>query len=432
MYYLKYKKIYTNNISNLFLILVYFWLFLFSFGGNFVFSDILSSDVLQEDDTIFNDSVVYYVNNRKKYNILINCSTHGNEDLPSKIIEDFINKGYFSSKFSFANYVIILKPSKYRLNNRVRYSLEGIDPNRTFISLFSQSSKLVLSLFSKYDFDLLLDLHEAGYRENTDFMYSNGFYSKFFSNFINNYKVIYDPNKMADLLKLEEIIISNQEKIFKELYKSNNIVVSKYYVNGNIGGYEYISILRNYSIVRKIPSILFETVNKENKKNTTLNVYYYFLNNLKNNISVFREYKDKMKDFEDNIRFYYLFDKNYDNIEILKKYLEYNGINFYKYYFISDLDKYKLIEYSIKDAKVSVDREGMKGLIYVNFEVYTNEVTNKTIIQEKLNNSLVIPFSLLVFYLLDPTSKENLFNLNVLPINLFKARTFPTKVLGDF
>jgi len=395
----------------------------------FFISKIYAEEFIVLLDNEFNDSLVYYVYNRSKYNILINCSIHGNEELPYKIISEFLNKGYFENQFSYANYIIVLKPSSYRLENKSRYSLEGIDPNRTFISLFSKSSKLILKLLNDYDIDLILDLHEAKNRENIDFMYSNGFYSKFLLNFFKNYNIIYNKDNLNRLIGFEKNIETNQLKIFEQLYKNYSVRVSKYSVNGYVGGYGYASILRNYGIIRYIPTILFETVNKENKDYITNQVYYYFFDNLKYYLFSFKEYKNAISEMEKNFTVYYLFDKNYDNIDILYKYLNLNKIKYYYFSKIKNLDKAKLIEYNIKNINLEIDKIGMKGLIYCDFEVHQNEISNKDLISNYLDNSIVIPFSLLCYYLLDPNSKENLFNFNILPLNYYKLKELPVRIL---
>lgn len=375
------------------------------------------------------DSLVYYVDNQSDYNILVNCSVHGDEDLPSKVIRDFLDKGYFEKDFSYANYIIILKPSKYRLENKTRYSLEKIDPNRTYITLFSKSSKLILNLLNNYDIDFIMDLHQANKRNNVDFMYSNGFYSNFLFKFLKTYRIIYDQYDLDKLVSFENKIKINQEEIFKTLYEKYNIKISKYYVNDNIGGYDYASIFRNYGIIRKIPTILFETVNKENKEYITNQVYYYFFYNLKNYLILLKEYKNYIYKIEKSFKVYYLFNKNYDNIDILMKYLKMNKINYYCYEKMENLNKIKLIEYDIKNINLDLDNLGMKGLFYVNFEIYQNQILDKKIIIQELNDSIVIPFSLLVYYLLDPNSKESLFNFNILPLNYYKLKKLPCKIL---
>ncbi len=397
---------------------VIFFIIIFLFECSY--ADIL---LIKNDE----DSLVYYVDNKSEYTVLINCSVHGDEGLPSDIINQFLYNGYFNKEFSYANYVIVLKPSKYRLENKTRYSLEKIDPNRTYISLFSNSSKLILSLLNDYDIDLILDLHEASYRNNIDFMYSNGFYSKFLLKFLKTYDIIYDTNKLKKIFEIENKIKDNQNLIFNQLYQNYNINISKYYINENIGGYDYVSILRNYGIIRKIPTVLFETVNKQNKKDITYKVYYYFFSNLKNYLKILREYKIAMSEIEYNFKMYYLFDKNYDNIDILKKYLNLNKIRYYYFEKLENFDK--CIEYNIKEVNIDLDKAGLKGLIYVDFEIYKNQILAKNLIYNELDNSIIIPFSLLSFYLLDPNSKESLFNFDILPMNYYKLKKLPLKVL---
>jgi hypothetical protein len=380
-------------------------------------------------DNEFNDSLVYYVYNRSEYNILINCSVHGDEDLPYKIISEFLDKGYFENQFSYANYIVVLKPSSYRLKNKSRYSLERIDPNRTYISLFSKSSKLILKLLSDYDIDLILDLHEAGNRENIDFMYSNGFYSKFLLNFLKNYNIIYNKDNLNKLIEIERNIESTQLKIFEQVYKNSNIMVSKYSVNNYVSGYNYASILRNYGVIRHIPTILFEIVNKENKDYIANQVYYYFFENLKNYLFLFKEYKSFISEMESNFTIYYLFDKNYDNIDVLLRYLNLNKIKYYYFFKFKNLNKAKLMEYNIKKTNLKTDKIGMKGLLYCDFEIYQTEITDKSLISNYLDNSIIIPFGLLCYYLLDPNSGESLFNFNILPLNYYKLRELPVRIL---
>ncbi len=399
-----------------------FILFMIIFLFRYVYADVL----LIRDD---NDSLVYYVDNKSVYNVLINCSVHGDEGLPFNIISEFLDKGYFNNEFSYANYVIILKPSKYRLENKSRYSLEKIDPNRTYISLFSNSSKLILSLLSDYDIDLILDLHEAYNRNNIDFMYSNGFYSKFLLKFLKTYNIIYDSDKLKKLIEIENNIQNYQSFIFNQLYQSYSINISKYYINDNVGGYNYVSILRNYGIIRKIPTVLFETVNKPNKKDITYKVYYYFFSNLKDYLKIVKEYKFAMYFIENDFKIYYLFDKNYDNIDIFKNYLNLNKIKYYYFKKIDNFNDYRLIENNIKDFNFSLDKPGLKGLFYADFKIYKNEILIKNLIYKELNNSVVIPFSLLSFYLLDPNSGESLFNFNILPMNYYKLKKFPVRIL---
>jgi len=395
----------------------------------FFISKIYAEEFVFLLDNEFNDSLVYYVYNRSEYNILINCSVHGDEDLPYKIISEFLDKGYFENQFSYANYIVVLKPSSYRLKNKSRYSLEGIDPNRTYISLLSKSSKLILKLLSDYDIDLILDLHEAGNRENIDFMYSNGFYSKFLLNFFKNYNVVYNRDNLNKLIEFEKNIETTQLKIFEQLYKSFNIRVSRYSVNNYVGGYNYASILRNYGVIRHIPTILFETVNKENKDYITNQVYYYFFENLKNYLFLFKEYKSFISEMEKNFTIYYLFDKNYDNIDILYRYLNLNKIKYYYFSKVKNLNKAKLIEYNVKNTNLKTDKIGMKGLLYCDFEIYQTEIIDKSLISNYLDNSIVIPFSLLSYYLLDPNSRESLFNFNVLPLNYYKLKKLPVRML---
>ncbi|MGB9638757.1 MAG: hypothetical protein ACPL1F_05630, partial [bacterium] len=371
------------------------------------------------------DSLVYYVDNKSDFNILINCSVHGDEDLPYNVIKEFLDKKYFEKDFSYANYIIVLEPSKYRIQNKTRYSLEKIDPNRTYITLFSKSSKLILNLLNDYDIDFIIDLHEAVKRDNIDFMYSNGFYSKFLLKFFKTYNIIYNQYDLNKLISIENRIVINQEEIFKNLYEKYNIRISKYYVNNNIGGYDYASILRNYGIIRNIPTILFETVNKENKEYFTKKVYYDFFYNLKNYLFLLKEYKNSICEIQNSLKVYYLFNKNYDNIDILMKYLKINKINYYYYEKFENLDKVSLIEYNINDISLNLDNLGMKGLFYINFEIYQNQISDKKIIAKELSNSIIIPFNLLVYYLLDPNSKESLFNFNILPLNYYKLKKLP-------
>ncbi|MGC8814739.1 MAG: hypothetical protein ACP5O4_00815 [bacterium] len=375
------------------------------------------------------DSLVYYVDNKSDFNILINCSVHGDEDLPYNVIKEFLDKKYFEKDFSYANYIIVLEPSKYRIQNKTRYSLEKIDPNRTYITLFSKSSKLILNLLNDYDIDFIIDLHEAVKRDNIDFMYYNGFYSKFLLKFFKTYNIIYNQYDLNKLISIENRIVINQEEIFKNLYEKYNIRISKYYVNNDIGGYDYASILRNYGIIRNIPTILFETVNKENKEYFTKKVYYDFLNNLKNYLFLLKEYKNSICEIQNSLKVYYLFNKNYDNIDILMKYLKINKINYYYYEKFENLDKVSLIEYNINDISLNLDNLGMKGLFYINFEIYQNQISDKKIIAKELSNSIIIPFNLLVYYLLDPNSKESLFNFNILPLNYYKLKKLPSKIL---
>ncbi|MGC8733512.1 MAG: hypothetical protein ACP5RD_00450 [bacterium] len=375
------------------------------------------------------DSLVYYVDNKSDFNILINCSVHGDEDLPYNVIKEFLDKKYFEKDFSYANYIIVLEPSKYRIQNKTRYSLEKIDPNRTYITLFSKSSKLILNLLNDYDIDFIIDLHEAVKRDNIDFMYYNGFYSKFLLKFFKTYNIIYNQYDLNKLISIENRIVINQEEIFKNLYEKYNIRISKYYVNNDIGGYDYASILRNYGIIRNIPTILFETVNKENKEYFTKKVYYDFFYNLKNYLFLLKEYKNSICEIQNSLKVYYLFNKNYDNIDILMKYLKINKINYYYYEKFENLDKVSLIEYNINDISLNLDNLGMKGLFYINFEIYQNQISDKKIIAKELSNSIIIPFNLLVYYLLDPNSKESLFNFNILPLNYYKLKKLPSKIL---
>jgi len=71
----------------------------------------------------------------------------------------------------------------------------------------------------------------------------------------------------------------------------------------------------------------------------------------------------------------------------------------------------------------------MKGLLYCDFEIYQTEATDKSLISNYLDNSIIIPFSLLCYYLLDPNSRESLFNFNILPLNYYKLKELPFRVL---
>ncbi|MFN3995588.1 MAG: hypothetical protein ACK4GR_03540, partial [bacterium] len=277
----------------------------------------------------------YFLDNGSEYTGLIICSIHGNEPLAYNFMKKMIyNPEYFSKDFlpKNFNYLIILQPSKYRINKNRRNTFEGFDPNRTFLNLFSKSSKFIVGLVYKYNPIFVIDIHQTK-NNDYEFMYGFGSFCKIINNIYqvdNRYKIatksVYTPC-YYELCNLEEDLVKDSEKLFYSM----NQRINKYKAPGRDHAYNRISILRNFLASKGIFSVLFEfPYDQNNEKNleVILKRYLSFLDENKEKLAKYKFLAKKLEKeyFESR---YFIIPKSYDNVEDLLSLLEKFGYSYY-------------------------------------------------------------------------------------------------------
>jgi len=353
-----------------------------------------------------NDSEVKFIDNNSLYNVLIVCSQHGNEPLAFQVVKKMIED---NSLPPFFNYCVVLQPSVYRINKNRRTNFEGFDPNRTFLNLFSQSSKIIVSLMVRYDPLLLIDLHQAN-REDLDFMYSFGNFTKVIysiyqadSKYNLSNKILYSSD-FIELKYLQKDLEDLSSKYFQSFGKEY-FKVGKYYLKGGQEPYEVVSVLRNFSASKGIFSVLFELPYKKNISTNLweeiFNGYIILLHNNKDKMLNYKILSKKVNDdyFKDR---FFLISTNYDNKHKLFSYLDHFGIDYY-------LDKINLniLYFKVKKIELS-DVESFKNFIYLNISGDFEKFTGK-------ENYYVVRADIVSSYLLNPIYGESLWNFYALP-----------------
>ncbi|MFN3478047.1 MAG: hypothetical protein ACK4ZM_01615 [bacterium] len=364
---------------------------------------------IQSDEDI--DS--YFLDNDSEYTGLIICSVHGNEPLAYNFVKKMIyNPEYFSKDFfpKNFNYLIILQPSKYRINKNRRNTFEGFDPNRTFLNLFSKSSKFIVSLIYKYNPIFVIDIHQTK-NNDYEFMYGFGSFCKIINNIYqvdNRYKIatksIYTPG-YYELCNLEEDLVKDSEKLFYLI----NQKISRYKVPGRDYAYDRVSILRNFAASKGTFSVLFEfPYDQNNEKNLEiiLKRYLSFLDENKEKLAKYKFLAKKLEKeyFESK---YFIIPKNYDNVKDLLGLLEKFG---YIYYInLADLkDIYGLV---IEDLRISKIQEFV-GFIYFDIKIKIDREV------EKKEEFFIIKQDALLNFLLNPIYGESVWNFLAVPFGV--------------
>ncbi|MCX7758764.1 MAG: hypothetical protein N2169_04030 [bacterium] len=354
------------------------------------------------------DVEAYYLDNFSESNGLIVCSIHGNEPLAYEVVKEvlFNSNDYFSKDF---NYCIVLQPSRYRIANRKRTTFEGLDPNRTFINLFSNSSIFIVSAIKKYKPVFIIDIHQAK-RENIDFMYSFGDFCKVM---LNLYKV--DEFYRISESKIYTPFFYSLKSLQKELedqsvqlFISKGIKVSKYVPLNRDESYSAVSILRNYGAASGIFSVLFELSYSDNSAQilrTTLRDYVQLMSKNHDKLKDYIQISKKLESEYFRSR-YFLIPLKYDAFERLVNFIDSFGIDYYLT--VENFDVFDNVwEFGINKAELK-DIPEFKNFVYLNLDV--------TIKKVKLNKvSCVIKGGVISSFILNPIYGESVWNFSVFP-----------------
>lgn len=358
-------------------------------------------------DTI-NDVDAYYLDNFSECNGLIVCSNHGNEPLAYEVVKEvlFNSSDYFSKDF---NYCIVLQPSKYRIANRKRTTFEGLDPNRTFINLFSNSSVFIVSVIKKYKPVFIIDIHQAK-RENVDFMYSFGDFCKVM---LNIYKVdefygiseskIYTPSFYS--LKSLQKELEDQSV---QLFMSKGFKVGKYVPLNRDESYSAVSILRNYGAASGIFSVLFELPYSGNNFQVLRVILKDYLELMSKNQNKLKDYVQISKKVESEYFHsrYFLVPLNYDAFEKLVNFIDLFGIDHYLTLENSNVFE-NVWQFGINKIQIK-DVPEFKNFVYLSLDVNIKKV--------KLNMvSCLIKGSVISSFILNPIYGESVWNFSVFP-----------------
>ncbi|MCS7165602.1 MAG: hypothetical protein RMJ51_04955 [Candidatus Calescibacterium sp.] len=350
------------------------------------------------------DIEAYYLNNHADSNCLIVCSIHGNEPVGYQLMNKllFYHTGnYFPQDF---NYCIVLQPSRYRILNNRRNNFEGLDPNRTFINLFSNSSFFIVSVIKKYKPIFIIDIHQAR-RENVDFMYGFGNYCKIINNL---YKVdeLYGLSRTSiynstfySLKKLQEDLEIGSLQVFK----SNGIRVSRYVPLGKEEPYYAVSVLRNFGASLGIFSVLFELPYSENNIHTLEKVLKNYLEWLSKNKQKLAEYNYSAKKLEKEyfLSRIYIIPLHYEGVDKLLKFLDVFDINYY----LSTEIQAKAWGFDITTINLK-DKDEFKNFIYLDIGVKPKKYD----IQARF---YIVEANTLSSFILNPIYGESIWNFAV-------------------
>lgn len=353
----------------------------------------------------------YFVDNDAVFNGLIVCSLHGDEPLGSLVVQKIISR--LPENF---NYYIVLQPSKYRIEKNIRNNFEGLDPNRTFINLYSQSAQFIVSLINKVDPLFVIDIHQAK-RENVNFLYS-------FGNFSRIIDYIYSQDKKYGLLSSDIYnpyyfhIMDLQKRLEKDsssVFSSTGAKIQKYTVPNSNYSYGNLSILRNFAASKGIFSILFEVTYLDGNDKILEKILIDYLEFLYDNKDSLVSYKNYCRKWE-KIYFiskFFLIPFYYESHSKLLDYLNTLGINYYL--FSSSLDKHSLLydslsflRFFIRDISIGYSSE-FKNFVYLNLR---GEFRKIDIIDREF---YIVRGSVLSSFILNPIYGESLWNFLAIP-----------------
>lgn len=352
------------------------------------------------------DIDAFYVDNNSSYNVLLVCSIHGNEPLGNQVVGKILSNEVDLLPRDL-NYCIILDPSKYRIQNNRRTNFEGFDPNRTFINLFSNSAKFIISMINKYDPIFLLDIHQAK-RENIDFMYS-------FGNFCRVIKLIYEQDEVFGISKNTIYIpdyyfLSDLQKDLETnsiyLFKKKLPKVEKYAASNREDSYDSISVLRNFAASKGIFSVLFEIpYYKGNDKNLEIVFldYLSFVSKEKENL---KRYKDLAKRIEEKYfrsRFF-LISTNFENFNT--GFFDTFGIDYYK----TKIENKVVLGFDIQKISI-IPRDEFKNFLYLDIDVKFNSV------RFDQDDFYLINADVLSSFVFNPIYKESVWNFFAIPFS---------------
>ncbi|MEN3015395.1 MAG: hypothetical protein ABDH21_05010 [bacterium] len=363
------------------------------------------------------DIEAYFVDNRSSYTGLIVSSIHGNEKLPSVVVKKLLY-----SLPNDLNYCLIVEPSRYRIKANRRETFEGLDPNRTFLNLFSISSEFIVHQIVKYRPLFIIDIHQAN-KSDVDFMYAFGNFARImfhiyqidgsrFSDF-KVLKSLYTP-EFSRMIELQREI----ENLSIENFVASGYRVDRYVVSGRTDPYEAVSILRNLGAAYGIFSVLFELpFENPNSEKAIYKILPSYLKLLSSNAQKLQEYQYLSK----NIQWQYFSSRffiipyEYSKSKNLVEFLNIFGIQTFevgKSWLNMDGGVYKLI---IKDLRAKNKRE------FRNFVYFTLDVTFEKI---KENDHLytsdkyyIVQSDILSSFLLNPVYEESVWNFFVLPFS---------------
>lgn len=355
------------------------------------------------------DIEAYFLDKDSEYNGLIVCSVHGNESLGFQVVKDLIyDQHYFPEDF---NYIIVLQPSKYRIRNSKRTNFEGLDPNRTYLNLYSKSSVFIVKIMNKYKPVFILDIHQTKNKEN-DFMYSFGNFCKILKNIYqvdNFYKTstytIYLP-EYYELMSLQKKLENKSEELFCSL----NIKVSKYKAFNKEDSYDRVSILRNFSAAKGIFSVLFEfPYSQNNRKNleSILKQYLIFLGKYKEDLKKYTLISKKIEKIYFGGR-YFVIPSYYESIDKLISLLNTFEIDYY----FNMFNLYSLQGLYIQEINIR-DLPEFRGFVYLDPKIKIEQIFDQKEITK--NKFIIIKQNVVNSYLLNPIYGESIWNFGVVP-----------------
>lgn len=353
------------------------------------------------------DVNAFYVDNGSAYNVLVVCSIHGNEPLGSRVIGKILSDKVDLLP-SNLNYCIILEPSKYRIQRNRRTNFEGFDPNRTFINLFSNSAKFIVSMINKYDPILLLDIHQAK-RENIDFMYSFGSFCRTMGSIYRQDEVFgisRDTIYTSDYYVLSDLQKDLENKSI-ELFKKKVPRVEKYTALNREDSYDSISVLRNFAASKGVFSVLFEIpYYKGNDKNLEI-VFLDYLSFVSKEKENFKKYKDLAKKIQERYfksRFF-LIPTNFENFNT--SFFTTFGINYYK----TKIENKVVLGFDIQKISI-ISKDEFKNFLYLDIDVKVNSV------RFDQEDFYLIKADVLSSFVFNPIYRESVWNFFAIPFSI--------------